>query len=308
MKWIIRAAVSIGVAAVLLALIPLGAVVDATSRISVWAWSACLVVFAAGHYLNAVKLRLFIGPDAVSLSACVRAQYAGLAANLGLPGLAGGDFVRGAYLAPSAGLARVAAASVLDRVLDTLTLVVLIAVALPIAGAPPAIAAIVDDMWIVPGVVVASIAAIVLAVRLPIVRRVAAKLAPAWTSLATRPAALASAVLISFVVQPAFVLTNVWLARQVGVGTGLAAWFVAWPLSKLVAVLPISLGGLGVREAVLVSLLTPYGAPGDAVLASGFLWQGVLAVSGIGGLLLTQMAKRRAGASEAEAVRSAAKL
>ena len=38
-------------------------------------------------------------------------------------------------------------------------------------------------------------------------------------------------------------MTNVWLARQVGVTTALAAWFVAWPLSKLIAILPISLGG-----------------------------------------------------------------
>jgi uncharacterized membrane protein YbhN (UPF0104 family) len=307
MKWVFRAAVSIGVAALLLALIPLGAVIDAATRVSVWAWAACLVVFAAGHYLNAIKLRLFIGPDVVTLASCVRAQYAGLAANLGLPGLAGGDLVRGAYLAPSAGLGRVAAASVLDRVLDTLTLVVLIAVALPIAGAPPAIAAIVGDMWIVLSVLAASIAAFVLAIRLPFVRRVVARIAPAWTGLTARPGALGAAVAISFVVQPAFVLTNVWLARQVGVESGLAAWFVAWPLSKLVAVLPISLGGIGVREAVLVSLLTPYGAPGDAVLASGLLWQGVLAASGIGGLVLTQMWKRRADASAAVTVKSAAK-
>jgi hypothetical protein len=102
---------------------------------------------------------------------------------------------------------------------------------------------------------------------------------------------------ISLIVQAAFVLTNVWLARQAGVDAGLAAWFVAWPLSKLIAVLPISLGGLGVREAALVSLLTPYGADGTAVLASGLLWQAVLAVSGLVGLAVTQMLRRRVAAS-----------
>jgi glycosyltransferase 2 family protein len=107
-------------------------------------------------------------------------------------------------------------------------------------------------------------------------------------------------VAISFVVQSAFVLTNVWLARQVGVETPLVAWFVAWPMSKLIAVLPISLGGIGVREAALVSLLVPYGgAPREAVLASGILWQAVLAVTGLVGLIVTQMLPRLASVSAA---------
>ena len=107
--------------------------------------------------------------------------------------------------------------------------------------------------------------------------------------MSARRAALLTAALVSLGVQSAFVLTNVWLARSVGVDTPLAPWFVAWPLSKLVAVLPISLGGIGVREAALVTLLTPYGAARDGVLATGVLWQAVLAVSGLGGLIVTHV-------------------
>jgi len=44
-----------------------------------------------------------------------------------------------------------------------------------------------------------------------------------------------------------------------------------------------------VREAALVSLLAPYGAPREAVLASGILWQAVLIVTGLVGLLVTQL-------------------
>ena len=93
---------------------------------------------------------------------------------------------------------------------------------------------------------------------------------------------------------------------EVGVTTALAAWFVAWPLSKLIAVLPISLGGIGVREAALVSLLAPYGAPREAVLASGILWQAVLIVTGLAGLVVTQLLpRRRLGASRLAAAREA---
>ncbi len=219
-------------------------------------------------------------------------QYAGLVANLGLPGLAGGDLVRAAYLAPLAGLKRVAVASIADRLIDTATLVVLVAIALPLAGIPAGIAGPLRDaaVWIIGGVSIVSIAALVLLrsrfstllqkIRVPV------------AELTGRRSALFMAAAISLSVQSAFVITNVWLAREVGVTTGVASWFVAWPLSKLIAVLPISLGGIGVREGALVALLAPYGAEREAVLASGILWQAVLIVTGFAGLAITQLIPR----------------
>ena len=292
-KWFFRAAVSASVVAVLLSLIPLDLVWQALVRVSPWVWLASVAVFFGGHYLNALKLRLLLGSgseDAHVTSACVRAQYAGLVANLGLPGLAGGDVVRAAYLAPAVGLARITVASIADRLIDTGTIVALVAIALPLAGMPPGIAGVVEGawVWIAIGLPAALLLGLV-AKRLAARPAVAAKLGGLKAAFSARRGAVASAIAISFAVQSAFVMTNVWLARQVGVTTGLAAWFVAWPLSKLIAVLPISLGGIGVREATLVSLLAPYGAPREAVLASGILWQAVLIVTGIVGLIVTQL-------------------
>jgi uncharacterized membrane protein YbhN (UPF0104 family) len=300
-RWLIRAGVSGVVVAILLFLIPIEAVVDALRRTSVWTWSISVVIFFAGHYLNALKLRLLLGPGPGLTAACLRAQYAGLVANLGLPGLAGGDLVRAAYLIPMTGLKRAASASVADRLIDTVTVLALVVVALPIAGMPPAIAnvALSAGVWLAAGAAGALLAAVIV-LRSQRFADVAGNISEAWTTLVTRRSALAGAVVISLVVQSAFVMTNVWLARQVGVTTGLAAWFVAWPLSKLVAVLPISLGGIGVREAALVSLLAPYGAPREAVLASGILWQAVLIVTGLAGLIITQMWPRTAASHPAQ--------
>lgn len=292
-RWVIRAAVSAVVVAVLLRVIPLAAVVDALRRTSIWTWSASVVVFFAGHYLNAIKLRLLLGPEEGLNSACVRAQYAGLVANLSLPGLAGGDLVRAAYLAPLVGVTRVTFASLADRVIDTGTVLMLVVVALPLAGVPPGIARVIQSagLWVAVGVAFSVVAGMVV-LRLRRFSGLAAQTSAAWTTLLTRRPAVLGAVVISLVVQSAFVMTNVWLARQVGVTTPLPAWFVAWPLSKLIAVLPISLGGIGVREAALVSLLAPYGAPREAVLASGILWQAVLIVTGVAGLIVTQLLPR----------------
>lgn len=293
-RWVVRAAVSAAVIAILLIFIPFDAVGAALSRVSPWVWIASVAIFFAGHYLNALKLRMLLGGSTRALtSACVRAQYAGLVANLGLPGLAGGDVVRAAYLAPMTGVTRVAAASVADRVIDTLTVLLLVAVALPLAGVPAAIAPIVANagIWLAAGLMAAAVA-VAIVWRIPRFRSAAAKLNVVLAEAAARKSAIAGAAVISLVVQSAFVVTNIWLARQVGVTTAVAAWFVAWPLSKLVAVLPISLGGIGVREAALVSLLAPYGAPQDAVLASGILWQAVLLVTGVIGLIVTQLLPR----------------
>jgi len=294
MRWLVRAVVSCVVVAVLLAFIPFHAVVDALRRTNGWVWFASVVVFFFGHYLNAMKLRLLLGPGQGAAASCVRAQYAGLVANLGLPGIAGGDVVRAAYLAPLVGLPRVVVASISDRLIDTGVLVGLIVCALPIAGVPGALQQVLEraGMWIaIFGVVGAT--AVVVAIKLGLLRRLQAKGAGSWADIIDRPGAIAGALLISVCVQSAFVMTNVWLAREVGAGGSIAAWFVAWPLSKLIAILPISLGGIGVREAALVSFLVPYGAIRESVLASGILWQGVLIATALAGLLITQLLPQR---------------
>ena len=294
-RWWVRALVSAAVAAVLLTFIPIGEVWASMRQVRPWVWLAAVGVFVTGHAANAMKLRLFIGPRAVPAGPCLQAHFAGLAANLGLPGVAGGDFVRAAYLVPAAGATRVAVGSVADRVLDTVVLGVVVAVALPLAGLPPALAGLVwsGGWWLAVGLAGAAALGVVAwrlvdrSGRLPQLRQ-------AGADLGARPGAVALAFLISLSVQSAFVLTNVWLAREVGVATAIAAWFVAWPGSKLSAILPISLGGIGVREATLVFLLVPYGAPPDGVLAAGILWEGVLITGGLGGLLVTQIARRQA--------------
>ena len=305
-RWWLRAAVSVAAIAVLLSLVPLDTVAESLKRVSLWTGSRSVLIFSAGHYLNALKLRLLLdsGRENRALTgACVRAQYAGLVANLGLPGLAGGDLVRGAYLAPLVGVRRVAVASIADRLIDTATVVALIVIALPFAGVPAALEASLRAaaLWLAIGGVVAVILIFAM-VRLRFYK-VFEKVRTSIAEVAAQRRALAAAALISLAVQSTFVLIHVWLAREVGVTASTASWFVAWPMSKLIAILPISLGGIGVREGALVAFMAPYGGEREAVLASGVLWQGVLIATGLAGLVITQMLPR----TPAEQAASAAK-
>jgi glycosyltransferase 2 family protein len=292
-RWWLRAVVSVAVVAVLLTFVPIDEVWGAIRGASPWVWAASVGVFIAGHALNAVKLWLLIGPAHLPAVACLRAQFAAIASNLGLPGVAGGEVIRVTYLAPTAGTARVAMAAVADRMVDAGVLVLLAAGSVAAAGLPPAIAASVTagGRWLAGVVLAVALAAIAIRRWL---RRTGAwsHVQETSTGILARPGAVGLAAGLSLSVQTTFVLTNVWLASEVGVTTAVAPWFLAWTVAKLSALLPISLGGIGVREAALVSVLAAYGAPADRVLAAGILWQGALIAGSAGGFLGTQLLRR----------------
>jgi uncharacterized membrane protein YbhN (UPF0104 family) len=86
-------------------------------------------------------------------------------------------------------------------------------------------------------------------------------------------------------IQATFIAINIAFAAAVQVAAPVAAWFFAWSTAKIIAVAPISLGGLGVREAVMASLLAPFGADAAQVIAIGLIWQTVLYASGLVGVL-----------------------
>lgn len=292
-SWWPRAAVSLGVAAVLLSFVPLDRVLAALRDANPWIWAAALGVFAGGHTLNALKFRLLVGSETVSAADCIRAHFAGIASNLGLPGVVGGDIVRATYLAPSAGAAQAATAAVADRLVDGLVLLVLAGVSLRVAGPPP----LVQDTGASPRawrviLALAVVAVVVLLWRRARRSRVCAAIAGAFARLARRPRAVGLALTIGLGVQTSMVVMNARLGADVGVHIALAPWFVAWTVTKLSTLLPISLGGLGVREAALVAVLGAYGAPPDRVLAAGLLWEGAIVAGSAGGFVATQLLYR----------------
>ena len=287
LQWILRAVVSAAVVVVLVTVASTEGLRDAFSRVRPSVWLASLAVFLTGHALNAWKYQRLLHDPHASLPLCLRAHFAGLVANLGLPGVAGGDVVRATYLLPHGVSPKAATiASIVDRLIDTLTLLGLVAAGVIVAGVPPALdTTAIGVRW--PLAAAAGVALCGVAAFLLLRRRRGGGAGLAGDLVAevrTHGGAIAAAFGVTALVQSAFVLSNMWMAGALGLAVGIAPWFIAWPLSKLVAVLPISLGGIGVREAALVSLLAPYGAPSSIVFASGLLWQGVLIASGLLGL------------------------
>jgi uncharacterized membrane protein YbhN (UPF0104 family) len=108
-----------------------------------------------------------------------------------------------------------------------------------------------------------------------------ARLRHAFNSLRQRPHVLATGWLLGVFIQSSFIMLNALLAKSCGLFLLYRVWVFAWPLAKLAAVLPLTQGGIGVREAALVALLLPFGAPSSLVLAAGLVWEGIIIAGGL---------------------------
>jgi len=289
-QWIVRVLGSTLVLGITLWLLPTEEVWGAIKSIPLGLWLSVLGVFLLGHAVSAAKWWLIAARGSgVTFAAALKAHFAGLVANLCLPGVAGGDVVRaGLVFRKSDDKARVAVGSLADRLIDCFGLFLLACLGAAFSLGHFGFSA--DPLLKIGLVFVIALAALgvglLILPRLPM-RGVAEKLATAVQQCRRQPGRLALCLALSMAVQAVFVGLNVALAQAGGVEAGASVWFFAWPLAKLAAIVPISISGLGVREASLAALMAPFGAAPAKVVAIGLLWQTILFAGGlIGGLAL----------------------
>jgi glycosyltransferase 2 family protein len=88
--------------------------------------------------------------------------------------------------------------------------------------------------------------------------------------------ARATSVLVAAVAYQLSVVAAVWCAvHALGVSVPDGAVLAFVPAVAMAQVLPISLGGLGIREGLLVLLLHPLGVPTGKAIGVGLLWYGM---------------------------------
>lgn len=294
LTWLLRLGVSAVVLFVLFRLVPLERVWSEAQRLPPWLWLAALVLFLLGHAAATVKWRLLIGPG-ISFPQAFQAHLAGLAANVCLPGLGGGDVVRAALVFRSAeDASRLVVGSLADRLIDIVGLLLF-----AVFGAFLAVRAGHSDFPRLAWLLLAASLVVVIAFPASLlleratrdwnprgaIGRAVSHAIAAIAYLIRRPGLLVLCLAISMAVQATFIGINVAFAAAVQVAAPIAAWFFAWSTAKIVAIAPISLGGLGVREAVMATLLTPFGADPAQVIAIGLVWQTVLYASSLVGAL-----------------------
>jgi uncharacterized protein (TIRG00374 family) len=83
------------------------------------------------------------------------------------------------------------------------------------------------------------------------------------------------------------VVTFYWaLSQALGLDITYTSWFVIAPIAIFVMMIPLSINGIGVREAIFIFLLSQWGVPNSTALALAWMEYGIFLVFGlIGGLV-----------------------
>ena len=105
-------------------------------------------------------------------------------------------------------------------------------------------------------------------------------------SYRTTKSRIAFAYALSVIGQSLIILTYYMLGRGLGLDLPLATYFVAIPAVFLAASLPVSIGGLGVREGTLVGMLVTAGADLKTAINLSLAYLLVLWISSVPGALV----------------------
>jgi uncharacterized protein (TIRG00374 family) len=288
-----RCAAAILILGILFYLLPVAPLRAALSRVPLTRFIAVLLIYLVALTGGITKWHTVVNSAGAQLNfaASARCYTSGLFGALFLPSIIGGDVARlavGISLSPRP--AAVITGNVADRFLDVaaqLTLVslglMLLPGSLPMASQAPA-----KRMLFAGALAVGILFSLAVVLRRPLlrgrsirIRRRLAQLRHAMRAVSRRPWRLVLGWLLGTCVQGTYVLLTALLGIACGLGLPLRVWLFAWPLAKIAAVIPLTQGGIGIREAALVALLVPFGAPASQVLATGIVWEGVIITGGL---------------------------
>lgn len=290
----LKLAVSVGTFAVVASALSIGDVIAYVVYVD-WRWlGAALLVFELAQLVSALRyvyVARALGGD-LSWTRSLRAHFVGLWFNQVLPTGLGGDVVKIALLRRDLGLGLAVRAAALDRVsglaLLMFSIVVLlfayqqllgdvgltIALGVLAAGSLLALgllAALADPLrrrfprisWIGHGLELLD--------NIKRFRRGRPLFEQIWTSSIVHVNGIVSFALIG---------------RALGVDLDMLAYFLLVPLILLIALIPVSMAGWGLREAGALSLFSLVGVPGEQAVALSVLFGVLLVVAGIPGLAL----------------------
>jgi uncharacterized membrane protein YbhN (UPF0104 family) len=264
-------------------------------------WIFVLVGYIATHCIGVTKWRLMVGLAGAGIRwiQAARCYFAGLFGSLFLPSLIGGDLVRaGMAMRIGRSKAGVLVGSVVDRGVDLVALGLLAGTGALLAPGSldpkdRRIFLVLAASALVGIAIVAAIAAFLPARGFSYrMRRRFSRVRIAARSVMRRPGSVFAALILALSAQVVFIVLNIALAEACGLHLAFRVWIFAWPLAKLVAAVPITQGGIGVREAALAALLLPFGAPAVLSVAAGIAWEAVVIggglVAGLTSLLMTR--------------------
>src|SRR5712692_11429579 len=255
-----RWAAAVLVLGILFYLLPVAPLRAALARVPLTRFVAVLLIYLFALSAGVIKWHMVVNTAGAQLRFVGSAQCytSGLFGDLFLPSVIGGDVARLTVgISHSPRPAAVITGNVADRFLDLaaqLTLVLIGVMLLP--GSLPGPLQGPAKRVLFAGVLGAAILlGLAVALRRPLlggrsirIRRRLAQLRHAIRAVARRPGRLVLGWLLGTSVQGTYVLLTALLGITCGLRLPLRVWLFAWPLAKIAAVMPITQGGIGVRE------------------------------------------------------------
>jgi uncharacterized protein (TIRG00374 family) len=288
-RWI----AALAVFAVLFHFLPIAQLRTALASVRPIRFAIILMIYLCAHAIGIVKWRMVVNASGSQLNFSTSAQcyLGGLFGTLFLPSIIGGDVVRIAVgLRRSPRPAAVLAGNVVDRFIDVAAQATLVGIGLILlpGSLPEQSSALARKFLLIGGAIFLVVVIVIFSLRKILftgrsrgfLRRLA-RLRHALRSVRERPQVLVTGWLLGVFVQATFIVLNALLAISCGLFLPLRVWLFAWPLAKIAALLPLTQGGMGIREAVLLALLLPFGARASLVLASGLAWEVVIVAGGL---------------------------
>lgn len=265
---------------------------DALARLELGAFLTAAAIVAAGLAGSALRWVLLLRSRGVALpfGRAVRLYFIGYFFNLFLPTAVGGDVVRALGVGNQAGLAVVAGTILVERIVGFGCLLV---VGVAASYFAPELAVVRSSLW---AASVAYAVGLLIVTRAPLAwaqREGASR----WMAGLARTAAqvrgtaiprgtLAAAILLSLGWQAALVAANAVLSAGLGGVAPIPSLLAFIPVIQAVGMIPVSLGGLGVREMGYEFFFRQAGYDGAAAVALAAAFLGVtIALALIGGLL-----------------------
>jgi glycosyltransferase 2 family protein len=295
-SWIflaVRWAAALLILGILFYLLPLAPLRSALARVPLTRFIAVLLIYLVAVTGGITKWHTVVNAAGAQLDFATSAQCytSGLFGALFLPSIIGGDVARLAVgISRSSRPAAVVTGNIADRFLDVaaqLTLVSLGLILLP-GSLPVSLQGPAKRVLFAGALAAVIFFGLVAALHRPLlrgrsirIRRKFAQLRHAIRAVSRRPWRLVFGWLLGTSVQGTYVALTALLGIACGLRLPLRVWLFAWPLAKIAAVMPITQGGIGVREAAMVVLLAPFGAPAPQVLATGIVWEGVIITAGL---------------------------
>ncbi|MBX7137874.1 MAG: flippase-like domain-containing protein [Oligoflexia bacterium] len=290
-KSLIKVLVSIGMLALVLHLVDFQRLGQTLSEISIWTFSLIILGYALGQLLSAWKWSLIAASGGIhsTFPVTLRAYLIGMYANCFGLGLVGGDVLRGLLLAGKTENKTTALASVVaDRAHGLAVLVVLGMLFALFDGRDTISPDFIYFTLLIPISVLALwiVGPAVFFKLLPPHNRLRHKLEQAFSAFPKDIGTVVSITVISVVFHLSQLFLHFVIFRALGASIPLLYVLSSIPFVNVLASLPISWNGLGVRENSYLFFLASVGLTNEQAVATGAIWLiAVAANSAIGGIV-----------------------